>query len=235
MFKGTDRSEVIDRKDFIGGLLDNTDDAWAFLKKHLSVRYEFKELQRIEKYEIPLEALREALVNAIIHRDYSIQGANISVHVFDDRVEIVSPGSFLRPITPKNIGGLSLRRNELIADAFARLPYVEKMGTGVEKIRRLCRDAMVSMPTFLDTGFVSIVFRRQRVKAAAQETAQETAGGSRDRTSTRFPITRMRRSPRRPHSHVLQKIEPFLIVTCCPREYIQIDSREKYIRRFRYD
>jgi ATP-dependent DNA helicase RecG len=175
VFKGLDRADIIDRKDFKGGLLDNLEDSWAFLKKHIQVRYEYRELRRIELFEIPLEALREALVNAIIHRDYAMHGANISVHLFDDRVEITSPGSFLKPITPENVGGLSLRRNELIADVFARLPYVEKMGTGIDKIRRLCRAEGIPLPEFIDNGFVTITFRRPQAQKRAHQTAQERA------------------------------------------------------------
>jgi len=79
-------------------LLSQFNEGLAFLKKHLNIRSEIRGVNREDIYEIQLEVLREALVNALMHRDYSITGTQISVEVYDDRVEIVNPGGL--PIYP---------------------------------------------------------------------------------------------------------------------------------------
>lgn len=80
-FKGKYTSKI--DRDFV---------AMAFLKKHLNVRSAIRELDRYNIYEIPLDTLREALVNALVHRDYSIRDTNISMSIYDDRVEVSNPG-----------------------------------------------------------------------------------------------------------------------------------------------
>ena len=118
-FKGTERLHIYDRRDVQDDLLTQLNEAVDFLKKHLNVRSEIRGLNREDIYEIPLEVLREALVNALMHRDYSITGTQISVEVYDDRVEIVNPGGLLKGLSVRDLGTVSIRRNELIADLFS--------------------------------------------------------------------------------------------------------------------
>ena len=92
-------------------------------------------MKRRNVYEVPQEAWREAIANAIIHRDYRFGGTSIQVRVFPDRVEVISPGRLPKGVTPKNIGDMSSRRNEVIADMFACLDVIEKAGTGIIRIR----------------------------------------------------------------------------------------------------
>jgi len=111
VFKGTKRIDVIDRKTFKGGLLENLIRARVYLQEHLNVRYEYRENWKRENiYEIPLDALREAVANALMHRDYFITGANITVAIFDNRVEISSPGGLPKPLTVKDLGKMSKMR-----------------------------------------------------------------------------------------------------------------------------
>ena len=94
LYKGCDKGTVLDRKDFNHDIVDNIDQTMIYLKQHLNVRYEFDgSPARKEIPEIPYAALREAVINAVIHRDYFEKGANVMVEIFDDRVEITSPGS----------------------------------------------------------------------------------------------------------------------------------------------
>ena len=93
-FKGKDRVHIYDRQDVQDDLLTQFNSAVMFLMKHLNRRSEIKGVNRKDIYEIPFEALREAVANAIIHRDYSIRGTSLMVEVYDDRVEIVNPGIF---------------------------------------------------------------------------------------------------------------------------------------------
>ncbi|MBU2530108.1 MAG: putative DNA binding domain-containing protein, partial [Elusimicrobia bacterium] len=161
VFKGTERVDVIDRKTFKSGLLENLNRARVYLQEHLNVRYEYRENWKRENiYELPLDALREAAANALMHRDYFITGANITVAIFDDRVEISSPGGLPKPLKVEDLGKMSKRRNEIIADLFSRLDYVEKLGTGINKIRNWMKEAGLKMPKMESNGFFFITFYR---------------------------------------------------------------------------
>ena len=92
---------------------------------------------RIEYPEYPERAVQEALVNALIHRDYSVIGSEVHVDIYDDRLEIYSPGgmydgTFIQDINPLNVS--SIRRNPIIADVFARMDLMERRGSGLRKI-----------------------------------------------------------------------------------------------------
>ena len=93
-FKGTDMSVFLDRKEYGGDLFTQLEQVESFVKNHISLRGEIKGLQRTDTYEIPEAALREALVNAVIHRDYTNPGRDIKAGVYDDIVNVVSPGGF---------------------------------------------------------------------------------------------------------------------------------------------
>ncbi len=103
-FKGTDKTNIYDRHDVKDDLLIQLNEAISFLKKHLNVRSEIRGFDRFDIYEIPLDALREAVVNAIVHRNYAIKGTSIYVRVFDDRVEIENPGGLADGIVKRDFG-----------------------------------------------------------------------------------------------------------------------------------
>lgn len=96
------------------------------------------EARRKEVYEIPLQAIREAIVNAAAHRDYFIKGAHTTIEIFDNRIEISNPGGLLKGINSQNFGKKTLRRNPLIAGLLQRCNLMENMGTGINKIKELC-------------------------------------------------------------------------------------------------
>jgi ATP-dependent DNA helicase RecG len=159
-FKGTDRLHIYDRRDVRDDLLTQFDEAIAFLKKHLNVRSEIRGVNREDIYEIPLEVLREALVNALMHRDYSITGTQVSVEVYDDRVEIVNPGGLPKGLSVRNLGTVSIRRNELIADLFFRLHKVERIGMGIRKMKEAMVAAGLREPAFATDAFFRATFHR---------------------------------------------------------------------------
>jgi ATP-dependent DNA helicase RecG len=136
LFKGTTKAYILDRKELTGSLLENVEEALLFLKKHLQLRWEItsRSTQRFEILELPEVALREALVNAVCHRDYLEQGAQVMVEIFDNRVEIYNPGGLPKGLSPKDFGKRSVCRNPLIASLLLRCNYIEKMGTGIERI-----------------------------------------------------------------------------------------------------
>jgi ATP-dependent DNA helicase RecG len=152
-FKGTDRLHIYDRSDVRDDLLTQFNEAVAFLKKHLNIRSEIRGFDREDIYEIPFEVLREALVNALMHRDYSITGTQVSVEVYDDRVEIVNPGGLPKGLSVRDLGTVSIRRNELIADLFFRLHKVERIGMGIQKMKKSMVAAGLREPTFASDAF----------------------------------------------------------------------------------
>jgi ATP-dependent DNA helicase RecG len=129
-FKGTDKTNIYDRNDVRDDLLTQFSESVAFFKKHLNIRSEIRGFDRFDIYEIPLDALREAVVNSIIHRDYAMKGTSIYVRIYDDRVEIENPGGLPDGITRRDFDKSSVRRNPVIADMFHRMGKVERMGSG---------------------------------------------------------------------------------------------------------
>ena len=159
-FKGTKKIHIYDRRDIQDDLLTQFWEAETFLQKHLNVRSEIKGFNREDIYEIPLEALREAVVNALMHRDYSITGTQVSVEVYDDRVEILNPGGLPKGLQKSALGTISIRRNEIIADLFFRLHKVERIGMGVRKMKETMIAAGLKEPEFETNGFFRAVFHR---------------------------------------------------------------------------
>ena len=133
-FSGTDQEEFQDRKEFTGSLLKQIDDAYAFLDMRNETSATFEGIHRIDHRAYPAAALREALLNAVVHRDYSYSASTL-ISVYADRIEIVSvgglvPGFHLDDVT----SGLSICRNPKLANVFYRLKLIEAYGTGLKKI-----------------------------------------------------------------------------------------------------
>ncbi|MCL2143052.1 MAG: putative DNA binding domain-containing protein [Methanomassiliicoccaceae archaeon] len=160
LFKGTSKSKVIDMGDYNEGMLDNIDNAVKFLWKNLRVRHEFEGVQRINTLEMPEEALREAITNAAAHRDYFEEGANIMVEIYDDRVIVHNPGGLPKGLTIDELGTRSVLRNKTVVDMLYRAGYIEKMGTGINKIRDLMEEAGLEPPTFESDYFFTVTFKR---------------------------------------------------------------------------
>ena len=174
LYKGKDKVTVLDRKDFNRDIVDNIDEAMIYLKQRLNLRYEFDgSPARKEIPEIPYEALREAVINAVIHRDYFEKGANVMVEILDDRVEITSPGGLPKGLKPVDFGTVSLLRNPNIANLMQRIDYIEKMGTGIRRMQNLLKEAGLAPLRYEFSGFVRAVFSRLVTpQATAQATAQ---------------------------------------------------------------
>lgn len=127
---------------------------------------------RVDEYEIPPEALREAIVNAIIHRDYSMTGADIKVSIFDSRIEIISPGGFPKGITVEEVvGGRSEIRNKVIVRIFKEAKKIEQWGRGVNRTIQLCINKGLKRPEISEVGmFVKfILYRESDAKSDAKK------------------------------------------------------------------
>ena len=148
LYKGIDKVDIIDAKDLTGNIIENIDNAIVFLKRNLRVRYEIKTVQRKNILELPEDALREAVTNAVCHRDYFEKGVRVMVEIFDDRVEITNPGSVPKGITKDNFGKMSVTRNPVIASLLHRAHYIERMGTGIMRMNQAMEQAGLEKPVF---------------------------------------------------------------------------------------
>jgi len=163
-FKGTNKVHIIDRKDFADDLILNVENAMKWLMTYIPVRYETQagSLYRDEVPEIPQDALKEALLNSVIHRDYFEHGAVTMVEFYDDRIEITNPGGLIGGMKIEDLGTKSQTRNPLIFDLIHRTGMIERMGSGIRRIRELVKAAGLRPPKFESTGFFEICFERPK-------------------------------------------------------------------------
>ncbi|MCL2102364.1 MAG: hypothetical protein FWH22_11705 [Fibromonadales bacterium] len=162
LYKGIDKTYIIDAKELNSDIISNVDESLAFLKRHLNISYKIETLQRENILELPEDALREAVVNAVCHRNYFEKGARVTVEIFDDRVEITNPGGVCKGITSKNFGKISLTRNSVIASMLYRIDYIEQMGTGILRMKNAAKNANVAEPKFDLHDFFKATFLRNQ-------------------------------------------------------------------------
>lgn len=133
-FQGTDQSEFKDRREFAGSLFQQMEDVYSYIDLRNRTHSTFDKLRRIDTRDYPETALREALLNSLVHRDYSYSASTL-ISVYDDRIEFVSIGGLVTGVSAKDIMlGLSVCRNPKLAGVFYRLHLVEAYGTGMPKI-----------------------------------------------------------------------------------------------------
>ena len=140
VFEGSKKSIFKDRKELMGSILQQLEDAYSYIDQFNHTRAEFEGLDRIDKRDYPPEAVREALLNAIVHKDYSVSGSTL-ISIFDDRIEFVTIGGLVRGISYDDIMlGVSALRNQHLANVFYRLQLIEAYGTGILKINECYMD-----------------------------------------------------------------------------------------------
>ena len=162
-FEGTDKRFIIDDKVMSGTLYQQFLQAMEWLKGKLNVRYDIEgagSQPRKEIWEIPETVFREAIINALAHRDYYEKGARITIELFADRVEISNPGGLVSGIPRNEFGKRSLSRNPLIFGLFERIRMVEQIGSGIVRMRDVMKDAGLTPPEFTMDGMFTVVFRR---------------------------------------------------------------------------
>jgi len=152
LFKGTERVVFIDKRDFEGPLYEQIEEAYEFVLKHINLGAEISGLVRTDAYELPTEAIREAIVNATTHRNF-LDRACVQVAVYDDRVEVTSPGMLYGGLTIEQIkeGGSKIR-NRCIAEVFSRMKIIESWGTGIKRMFSSCKEYGIREPELLEIG-----------------------------------------------------------------------------------
>ena len=140
VFSGEEKEEFVTRKEFSGSLFKQIEDVYSFIDLNNKLNSSFEGLKRIDSRDYSEAALRETLLNAAIHRDYSFSG-NTLISIFDDRIEFVSLGGLAQGLEENDIYmGISQSRNPKLANIFYRLDFVEAYGTGIQKIQKECRN-----------------------------------------------------------------------------------------------
>lgn len=136
VFQGSSKAVFRDRREFKGSLLQQLYDAYAFIDNFNKTKATFQGLERIDTRDYPSDAVREVLLNCLIHRDYSFSGSTL-VNIYDDRIEFISLGGLVAGLKMETIFiGVSQSRNPALAAVFYRLRLIESFGTGIEKIQR---------------------------------------------------------------------------------------------------
>jgi len=162
-FDGIDKRYIVDNKIKIGTLYQQFLQSMSWLKTKLNIRYDIEGVgsqPRKEIWEIPETAFKEAIINALTHRDYYDKGARITIELFNDRVEISNPGGLISGIPKKEFGKRSLSRNPLIFGLFERIRMVEQVGSGINRMRDLMIEENLTPPEFSTEGIFTVTFRR---------------------------------------------------------------------------
>lgn len=179
-FKGKDRSVFIDRKEYTGPLYEQVENAYRFVLNYIEMNTEIKGLVREDKYEVPVSAVREMIINAVCHRNYMNDSA-IQVSVFDDRIEVTSPGTICRGLTLKDaLEGYSKTRNKVIAKVFHHMGLIEEWGTGLGRILRQAESYHLKAPEFteMDTAFRVNLYRTPASKSSEKGSVKSSEKGS---------------------------------------------------------
>lgn len=140
IFQGTDRAIFRDREEFTGSIVKQLEEVYRFVDLQNKTKATFSGLDRIDTRDYPVEAVREVLLNACVHRDYSFSGSTI-INIYDDRIEVVSMGGLVPGMELESIFlGASNPRNRNLAHLFYRMRLIESYGTGIDKIQRMYAD-----------------------------------------------------------------------------------------------
>lgn len=160
VFRGNNQRDFQDRREFKGSLLQQADDCYEYISLNNPISATFQGLYRQDHQAIPPEAVREALLNSVIHRDYG-RSASTLVSIYSDRLELVSFGGLLKDVELKDVlMGSSVCRNKRLADVFYRLKLIEAYGTGLRKIQEAYRGQPVQPEILCSPNAFKVVLPR---------------------------------------------------------------------------
>ena len=149
VFKGTTRNVFVDKREYTGPLYEQIEEAVNFVLRNIHLGARINGIIRQEIYELPIEAIREMIVNAVCHRNFNDESC-VQVAIYDDRLEVISPGGLYFGLTMEQIlTGHSKLRNRTIANLFAQMGIVESWGTGIGKIVSAAAENGLKKPEFI--------------------------------------------------------------------------------------
>ena len=174
VFRGGAKTHILDRKEFRGNLYSIYQEVMAYFQAKLNSALIPHAQGRDERLELPESALREAVVNAIAHRDYR-STANVQVYIFQDRVEIVTPGGLPAGMREEDLGSKSVPRNPLLFSMLYRMKLVEQIGSGIRRIHDACLEHGVAEPAIqVSPDWLTVTFPRHEAGIAPHVTPHET-------------------------------------------------------------
>jgi ATP-dependent DNA helicase RecG len=189
-FAGMDRSRILDRAEIRSIPVHGVEEAIAFVQKHSWHGAEIGAVRRTDRWSVPPEAVREAVINAVVHTDYAQRGAPIRLSIFDDRLEIENPGLLPFGLTIEDLPhGVSKLRNRVIGRVFHALGLIEQWGSGIQRMTAACRAAGLGSPVFeeLATRFRVTIPTTRVGPAVVDDTDQailENLGGGHGRATS---------------------------------------------------
>lgn len=152
-FNGKNRKAIADSVEFKDHLPTLPYHALEFFKKHMQTSIHIGEVSNSKRTSFPLTALREAIVNAVVHADYSMKGSPVRVAIFDDRIEIENPGLLQFGVTIEGmLNGVSALRNRVIGRVFKDLGLIEQWGSGIQRMIAECNEMGLPSPEFAEIG-----------------------------------------------------------------------------------
>ena len=182
MFKDNRRIVFVDRREFTGPVQDIIEDAYNFVLRNIHLGAVIEGLYRQDIYEIPPAAIRELIINAAVHRSY-LDNGNIQVAIFDNRLEITSPGKLpVGQTIEKMREGYSKVRNEALAMAFSYMHLIERWGTGMLRIAEMIREAGLGDLEIIDGGTELRFNIYRKLNAGQTPKAEQVLGQSAGQT-----------------------------------------------------
>lgn len=186
VFKGETRSIFVDKKEFEGSIIMQLEKAYQYVLEKINLGSDIVGIYRVDKYEIPPKSIREVIANAVIHRSY-LEPNDIQVALYDNRLEITSPGMLLSGVNVKRMKeGYSKLRNRAIASVFAYVNIIEKWGSGIPRIMNEIREYGLQEPEFIifENDFRVNIYRKN------YNTTQSTQGSTQNRIDTTQDISK---------------------------------------------
>ncbi|SDX81448.1 ATP-binding protein [Eubacterium barkeri] len=184
IFKGKDRTYFVDRREFGDSVQDQMEAAFQYVLEKINRGMIIRGVQRQDVYELPLDSVRELIANSIAHRSY-LEPGNIQIALFDDRLEVTSPGMLLNGVSiAKMMEGYSKIRNRAVANAFSYMKIIEKWGSGIPRIIQECREYGLPEPEFLDYDGDFRVKMFRRIETGTVNGASDTIPGTIDTNQT---------------------------------------------------
>jgi len=186
VFKGETRSIFVDKKEFEGSIIMQLEKAYQYVLEKINLGSDIVGIYRVDKYEIPPKSIREVIANAVIHRSY-LEPNDIQVALYDNRLEITSPGMLLSGVNVKRMKeGYSKLRNRAIASVFAYVNIIEKWGSGIPRIMNEIREYGLQEPEFIifENDFRVNIYRKN------YNTTQSTQGSTQNRINTTQDISK---------------------------------------------
>ena len=150
MFKGTNRAVFVDKRDYEGMLWQQVEDAFRFVLRNIRLGAKIEGVYRKDIYELPPDSIRELIINAVMNCSF-LQSSHVQVAIYDDRLEITSPGGLMPGVTVERMKeGYSQIRNRALAHAFSYMNLIEGWGTGIPRLIREMKEYGLQEPEFID-------------------------------------------------------------------------------------